>query len=98
MVISIVVVYSILLVPPLTQTSRAAISPYSPPCDDTDIEIRGGCCPSDTVQRAHNMCLTQDEVEQRKENSGNLIKCEVGQILKQDPIGGLECMKELTRQ
>jgi hypothetical protein len=44
------------------------------------------------------MCLTQDEVEQRKENSGNLIKCTFGQILISDPFGGLECVNELFRQ
>jgi len=47
----------------LGQMIYAATTPYSPPCNDSDIEIRGDCCPSDTVQRAHNMCLTQDEVE-----------------------------------
>jgi len=31
----------------LDQMIYAATTPYSPPRNDSDIEIRGDCCPSD---------------------------------------------------
>ena len=79
------------------QTIYAATTPYSPQCNDTDIEIRGDCCPSDAVQRAHNMCLTQDEVQQRREDSDNFMKCTVRRALQEDVIGSLGCLNELSR-
>jgi hypothetical protein len=81
----------------LCQTIYAATTPYSPPCNDTDIEIRGDCCPSDTVQRAHNMCLTQDEVQQRREDADNFMRCAVDRAVHKDVGGSLGCLNELSR-
>jgi hypothetical protein len=91
------VIFNILLVV-LSQTTWAAVSPYSPPCNDTDIEFRGGSCPNDTAQIVHTRCLTQDEIDQRNERSGNLITCTIGQTLIRSPEGILQCANNFFGQ
>ncbi|MGC2385141.1 MAG: hypothetical protein WA631_18755 [Nitrososphaeraceae archaeon] len=85
----ITVIFSIGLVG-LPQPTRASVGPYSPPCQDADIETRGGCCP-DGTQIVHNMCLTQDEIDERNAKSNDLMQCSVENGLSHNLPGLLEC-------
>lgn len=82
----------------LPHSARANLNPYPPPCENSDIEFNSGCCPDNTARVVHNMCLTQDEIDERNERSGNFVKCELGQVLARDPLGALTCINVLTGQ
>ena len=85
----ITVIFTIGLVV-LPQSTRAKVSPYSPPCEDSDIEFNIGCCPSDTSP-VHNMCLTQDEIDERNARSQTLTQCAVGNGLDHNVPGLIQC-------
>ena len=73
LVITVIFSFGLVVLP---QPTRANVGPYSPPCQDTDIETRGGCCP-DGTQIVHNMCLMQDEIDERNAKSGEFMQCTV---------------------
>jgi hypothetical protein len=65
---------------------------YDAPCDVGDWEHRGQCCPADTSQIAHSMCYTEEEYQQRKENSTKMLDCMFGNIVKRNLFGSLDCI------
>ena len=53
---------------------------------------RGGCCP-DGIQIVHNMCLTQDEIDERNAKSRQFMQCSVENGLGRNVPGLLECAR-----